>query len=192
MYQAQRPWMGGARTYLGVYARGWTSSSNDKSLTRSQDSCGKVQERWRSLPGSAKSRVNSVLSVFILLGRWTLWTWTVWCHDSTKAKVLHKYGQAGGSKGRRGMGKGWGDTKEEDSSPWRRVPLKVQIRTLLLDEIVVFPCSECRWSSSYNLPEPHYPSPTGFLLLRGGVQNQWGVHGLSELTSRSWQGVLIS
>lgn len=109
-----------------------------------------------------------------------------------QAKVVHKYGQDGGSKGRRGMGKGWGDTKEEDSPPWRRVPLKVQIRTLLLDGILVFPCSECRWSSSYNLPEPHYPSPTGLLLLRGEVQNQWGVHGLSELTSRSWQGVLIS
>ena len=106
----------GAGTHPGGCVGGWASLSDDKSLTRSQESCPgssrDIQERWRSLLGSAKS-LSQFCAVFILLGKWTLWTWTVWRHDPAKAKAVHKYGLGGGSKGRRGKGSGWGDTKQK-------------------------------------------------------------------------------
>ena len=76
-------------------------------------SSGEVQERGRSLLGSAKLPANSVLNVFILLGRWT-----VWCQDPAKVKVIQKDDQGGGrGTGRRGTGREWGDIKQER---WRQ------------------------------------------------------------------------
>lgn len=188
----------GAGTHPGVCAGVWASSlSDDKSLT--QRSGGLSWEQWggpgkgKKLTGFSKApcqfcaqclhspgQVNSVMP-----GP---------CQSQGDTERWPGWGQGHREK-RHWKRVGWhkaGKVEAKSPSPlWRRAPLNAQIRTLVLDEILVFLCSECRYSWSYILPEPHCPSRTGFLLLWGWVQNQWGAQGLSELTPRSWQGALI-